>query len=115
MYEIEEETIDRAEWTIQELIDQKHPTAVIAFLNNKARHRGWGRQNLELQGRIDHDHRHAHLHATVSNLDVSKYSVDQLRAIEDFMGALGAPAAGVPGQEPEPGACLVPADRGRKG
>lgn len=61
------------------------------------------------------EHRHAHLHGNLGNLDVGKYSVDQLRAIEDFMGSLSAAADGIPGQDVEPGERPVPSAGGREG
>lgn len=45
---------------------------------------------VHVSGQVEH--RHAHLHARLNGagLDLSQYSADQLKAIEDFAGALGA-------------------------
>ena len=50
---------------------------------------------LHINHRIDGtiDHRHAHLHAQLAGvgLDLSRYSDEQLAAIEDFSGMIGEP------------------------
>ena len=69
-------------------------TACIFWLKNR-RPELWNDRVL-INGRMQHDHRAVHLHARLDGmgLDLSRYSADQLRAIEDFAGVLGA--------EPEP-------------
>jgi hypothetical protein len=58
-----EEEIDQHEATLRKLaIEKEVPVAVLAFLNNKARHRSWGRPADEgppVQGAT---HYHLHLH-----------------------------------------------------
>ena len=58
---IDEEEKDKFEALVQDMaFEDKHPTMVLAWLNAKARERGWGRYGMEIRGQIEHDHFHDH-------------------------------------------------------
>jgi hypothetical protein len=88
--EITEEEIDRYEAKVRELgIDNDNITAIMAFLNNKGRNRGWGRQNMDLQGRVDHHHTHEH------HLVLEAMRDDLAREVERHAAALEKPRLAV--------------------
>lgn len=65
-------------------------TACIFWLKNR-RPDLW-RDRVDLNGKIDHDHEHKHLHVHAQlqqlGLDLSRYTAEQLQAIEEFASVL---------------------------
>lgn len=55
--EIEDEEIDRFEAKVRTMgLRDSHPTMVLAYLNAKAPHRGWGRYHGRFEAKVDVEH-----------------------------------------------------------
>jgi hypothetical protein len=93
--ELMEEQIDEHEDALRHLaLEELHPTAILSFLNAKARPRGWGRAenpNGVLSPGVGDTHYHVHLHGqTFGNLaNLSDGDLDRL--IAERRAALPAP------------------------
>ena len=95
--ELLEEELDLHEGKIRQLgFEKDNTTALLAFLNAKGRERGYGRYGVEVKGEFEHRHKHAHLHAKLGQrgIDLSRYSDEQLEAIEELAGLIESPKAG---------------------
>jgi hypothetical protein len=67
--DILEEEIDLREGKLRTMgFDQNNVTALLAWLNANAKHRGYGRQNLDVRGSLEHDHKHVHTKKKTSDL-----------------------------------------------
>jgi aryl carrier-like protein len=76
MAELLEEELDLHEGKLRELgFDSNNVTALLAFLNARGKHRGYGQQRFEVKGEFGHKHDHVHRRAD---------ELDDAEAVEEW-------------------------------